>query len=147
MATSSSFTFTHKHFDDLTLMELHDLMWLRNEVFVFYQKITAEPEVDGLDPQCVHLLGRDSAGRLVATARLFMDEDPVKVGRVAVHQDLHRSGVGTALMHYAHTVIGQRPAALSAQNYLRDWYERLGWRPKGEVYDEAEIPHIYMVRP
>lgn len=138
--------FSHKPFDALTLMELHDLFWLRNEVFVFYQKITAEPEVDGLDPEAVHILGRDADGKMVATARLFMAGDVVKVGRVAVHQDLHRAGVGTALMEYAHEVIGDRPAALSAQAYLRAWYQRLGWQPKGDEYDEAEIPHVYMTR-
>ncbi|MCO4763637.1 MAG: GNAT family N-acetyltransferase [Myxococcales bacterium] len=139
--------FSHKAFAELTLMELHDLFWLRNEVFVFYQKITAESEIDGRDPEAIHLLGRDADGRMVATARLFMDGDVVKVGRVAVHQDMHRSGLGTALMQYAHTVIGDRPAALSAQAYLRDWYERLGWQPVGDEYDEADIPHIYMKRP
>ncbi len=138
--------FSHKAFADLTLMELHDLFWLRNEVFVFYQKITAESEIDGRDPEAVHILGRGADGRMVATARLFMDGDVVKVGRVAVHQDLHRGGVGTALMRYAHEVIGPRPAALSAQAYLRDWYQRLGWQPVGAEYDEAEIPHVYMER-
>lgn len=144
---SETIAFSHKHFDRLTLMELHDVLWLRNEVFVFYQQITAEAEVDGLDPQCVHVLGREPGGRVVATARLFMDKDPVKVGRVAVHQDMHRGGVGTALMRYVHEVIGGREAALSAQDYLRGWYQRLGWNPQGDVYDEAEIPHVYMVRP
>ena len=138
--------FSHKPFADLTLMELHDLFWLRNEVFVFYQKITAESEIDGRDPEAVHILGRAADGTMVATARLFMDGDVVKVGRVAVHQDLHRGGVGTALMQYAHEVIGTRPAALSAQAYLRAWYQRLGWQPVGDAYDEAEIPHVYMER-
>lgn len=140
-------TFTHKPFGALGLRELHDLLWLRNEVFVFGQKITDEPEVDGRDPECVHVIGRTPDGRVVATARLFMGKDPVKVGRVAVAIDLQRSGAGTALMAHVHRVIGDRPAALSAQDYLRGWYARLGWQAQGEVYDEAGIPHIYMTRP
>lgn len=140
-------TFAARPFAELTLRELHDILWLRNEVFVFGQKITEEPEVDGRDPECVHVFGRTEDGRVVATARLFMASDPVKVGRVAVAMDLQRSGTGTALMAYVHQTIGSRPAALSAQDYLRRWYTRLGWQAKGGVYDEAGIPHVTMVRP
>ncbi len=140
--------FYHRSFEDLTLMELHDLMWLRNEVFVFGQKITDEPEVDGLDPQCVHVIGRRiSDGKVIATARIFMNEDPVKVGRVAVDNTLQAGGIGTRLMEHVHQVIGERNAALSAQDYLRRWYTRLGWVADSDVYDEAGIPHVHMVRP
>jgi ElaA protein len=139
--------FSHRPFAELTLLQLHDLLWLRNEVFVFGQKITDEPEVDGRDPACTHVLGVDTTGRTVATARIFLDATPIKVGRVAVALDLQRGGVGTALMEAVHDVIGGHEAALSAQAYLQRWYERLGWIAEGEIYDEAGIPHIWMVRP
>jgi ElaA protein len=126
-------------------MELHDVLWLRNEVFVFGQRITAEPEVDGRDPECVHVLGWESE-RLVATARLFMDHEPVKVGRIAVHNDLQRRGLGSELMAYVHGLIAGRHAEMSAQAHLERWYSSLGWERIGEVYEEAEIPHVRMVR-
>lgn len=139
--------FRHAPFTDLGLRELHDMLWLRNEVFVVGQKITCEAEVDGRDPECVHVWGTTEEGRVVATARVFLDADPVKVGRVAVARDLQRAGVGSQLMEAVHAVIGDRPAALSAQAYLRAWYTRMGWTAVGEEYEEAEIPHIWMVRP
>jgi len=138
--------FTHRPFGSLSLKELHDILWLRNEVFVFGQKITAESEVDGLDPQCVHIMGSTQEGKIVATARFFPDKDPIKIGRIAVHLDMQRSGLGTDLMKYLRAVIGDRPSEMSAQLYLKDWYHGLGWIPDGDVYDEAEIPHIHMVR-
>ncbi len=141
------YRFVHRAFEALTLMELHDLLWLRNEVFVVGQKITCEAEVDGLDPQCLHIIGLDAEDRTVATARLFMAEDPVKIGRIAVARDLQRSGVGTALMHYVHEVLGDRRGAMSAQNYLRGWYGSLGWVADSDIYDEAGIPHVHMSRP
>ena len=140
-------TFSHKAFDDLALRELYDLLQLRDEVFVVGQKITAESEVDGLDPQCVHIIGREANGRIVATTRLFLDTLPVKVGRVAVHNSLQRRGIGTQLMRYVHTVIGNRAATMSAQAHLQDWYAGLGWQRKGDGYLEANIPHVKMVRP
>jgi ElaA protein len=144
--TSPAVTFQHRAFDDLTLRELHDLFHLRDEVFVVGQKITCESEVDGHDPECVHVIGRDAAGRTVATARLFLGKDPVKVGRIAVHPTLQRRGVGTLLMRYVHGVLGDRPAMMSAQAYLRLWYEGLGWRTTRGPYDEAGIPHLEMTR-
>ena len=139
-------SFTLKRFDDLTLRELYEVLWLRDEVFVVGQKITAECEVDGHDPQCSHVLGRDGDGRIVATARLFLDDAPIKVGRIGVHPDLQRSGLGTELMHFVHAILGDRPAIMSAQAHLTPWYTSLGWQPLGGVYTEAEIPHQRMVR-
>ncbi len=139
--------FTVCHFRDLSLMELHDLLWLRNEVFVVGQRITCEPEVDGYDPECTHVIGRTHEGRVVATARLFLGRDPVKVGRIAVARDLQGQGLGVGLMAAVHEVIGDRAGAMSAQAYLERWYGRLGWQRVGEPYEEAEIPHIAMVRP
>lgn len=143
MVTSPDFR--HRAFGDLSLRELHDLLWLRNLVFVYGQQITAEPEVDGRDPECVHVLGTQ-ADQLVATARLFMDHDPIKVGRIAVHPDWQGQGIGSQLMIYVHQILGQRAATMSAQAHLLAWYQRLGWRPQGEIYDEAGIPHIFMTR-
>ena len=139
-------TFACKRFDDLTLRELYDVLWLRDAVFVVGQKITAESEIDGLDPQCSHVLGRDAQGRIVATARLFLGDVPVKVGRIAVHPDLQRQGLGTDLMHFVDSLIGERRAAMSAQAHLTTWYASLGWQPVGAVYSEADIPHQRMVR-
>lgn len=141
-----SLNFTHKSFAELTLDELYELLWLRDVVFVVGQGITAESEVDGHDRECTHVIGRDEAGKIVATARLFLHKSPVKVGRVAVQTDLQRGGLGTALMEYVNEIIGERPAAMSAQAHLEAWYARVGWRREGDVYEEAKIPHLKMTR-
>ena len=138
--------FAVKPFHRLTLMELHDLLRLRTDVFVVGQKITVEAEIDGLDPECSHVLGLDAAGEMRATARLFLGADPVKVGRVCVHPSLQRRGAGTLLMEYVHGVLAGRRAAMSAQAHLVPWYARLGWTPVGAIYEEALIPHRRLER-
>jgi predicted GNAT family N-acyltransferase len=130
----------------LTKRDLYDLLCLRDEVFVVGQGITAEAEADGKDPECLHVVGRDAKGRAVATARLFLRERPIVVGRIAVHPSLQRKGVGTLLMAFVHRLLAGRAAEMSAQAHLRPWYERLGWKAVGRVYDEAGIPHVRMVR-
>ncbi len=135
--------FDIQHFDELTAREVYDLMHLRDLVFVVGQKITAVAEVDGLDPDCAHARAF-ADDRLVGTARLFVDERPVIVGRVAVHPDVQRSGVGTEMMLFIQEWLGDRHAELHAQAYLEGWYASLGWRRFGEEFVEAEIPHVMM---
>lgn len=136
-------TFELKHFDALTTRELYDVLWLRDLVFVVGQKITSEPEVDGLDPECHHAMLRVDH-RVVGTARVFADRHPIVVGRVAVHGEFQGKGLGTALMQDVQQWIGDRPAELHAQAHLQDWYTSLGWRRIGDVFIEAEIPHVTM---
>lgn len=136
--------FEIKPFEALTLRELHDIFWLRNVVFVVGQQITAEPEVDGRDPECEHALYYVGE-RLVGTARVFHRARPQVVGRVAVHPDAQGEGHGTRMMEHIQAHLGDAPAELHAQAHLEAWYTRLGWRRVGDVFVEAEIPHVMMV--
>jgi ElaA protein len=132
-----------KHYRELSKDELYRIMVLRNLVFVVGQQITAEPEVDGRDPECEHaMLCVD--GELVGTARIFCDEDPAVIGRVAVHTDWQGRGLGTVLMQAIQQRLGARLTELHAQAHLEDWYSRLGWQRVGETFEEAKIPHVMM---
>ncbi len=135
-----------RHFDDLSKRELYDILWLRDVVFVVGQKITAVSEVDGLDPDCQHAMLFDGA-ELIGTARIFADEDPIIVGRVAIHPERQGEGLGTELMQAVQSHIDlnlEKNAELHAQAHLEAWYSRLGWERFGGKFVEAEIPHVMM---
>ncbi|RDV39761.1 GNAT family N-acetyltransferase [Bradymonadaceae bacterium TMQ3] len=132
-----------KTFEELSKLELYEVMVLRNEVFVVGQKITAEPEVDGLDVDCAHVLLRADE-RLVGTARIFHKTSPMVVGRVAVHPEFQGQGLGTKVMEAVQRYLGERAAELHAQAHLERWYTTLGWERYGEPFVEAEIPHVMM---
>lgn len=36
---------------------------------------------------------------------------------------------------------------MHAQTHAVAFYERLGWSAQGDVFDEAGIPHVVMLRP
>ncbi|MFU8806058.1 MAG: GNAT family N-acetyltransferase [Bradymonadaceae bacterium] len=137
--------FALKRFEALSLQELYDVLYLRNVVFVVGQKITSEPEVDGLDPRCSHAM-LYAGDELVGTARVFDEESPMVIGRVAVHTERQREGLGTILMERIQDELGDTACELHAQAHLEEWYSRLGWKRVGEVFDEAGIPHVMMVR-
>ena len=58
-----------KAFDQLSLQELYTILTLRTNVFVVEQACPY-PEVDGKDPNCLHLLGTIN-GELVAYLRIL----------------------------------------------------------------------------
>lgn len=135
---------TIKAFDQLSLLELYQVLHLRDLVFVVGQKITAEPEVDGQDPECEHAM-LYSGDALIGTLRIFGQRQPKVIGRVAIHPDWQGRGAGTVMMQAAQARIGSSAAELHAQAHLEAWYTKLGWRRVGEVFIEAEIPHVTMI--
>ena len=142
-AGAGAFRFELLPFERLTLHQFHDLAVLRNDVFVVGQQITAEPELDGHDPEYHHALFYRGE-ELVGTARVKLDASPIKVGRVAISRALQRSGLGTMMMRQVQAQLGARPALLHAQAHLEPWYVSLGWVREGDLFVEAEIPHVTM---
>lgn len=123
---------------------------IRHTVFVLEQAVPDEEEWDGLDGEAIHLLARDAAGRPVGTARILLDGEVAKIGRVAVLREARGRGVGMALMRaaLAHLEgIGVlRRVVLGAQTHAIGFYERLGFVAHGPEYDDAGIPHRDMTR-
>ena len=58
-----------KNFNDLSLIELHDLLRVRLDIFVVEQNCPYS-EIDGMDPVCLHVIGKNSEGEIIATARI-----------------------------------------------------------------------------
>ena len=67
-------------------LDVHDLLKLRQDVFVIEQTSLYQ-DIDGKDPEALHLLVRDMAsGALVGTVRVTEDADAPKarIGRVVI---------------------------------------------------------------
>lgn len=117
---------------------------IRRAVFVDEQNVPEAMELDELDAGAVHLLARSDDGRPVGTARLLIDGDHAKIGRVAVLRAARGTGAGAALMRAALDELrarGVRHVGLGAQTHAIGFYERLGFAAEGPVYDDAGIPH------
>lgn len=127
-----------------TKQEIIDHFMIRGKVFIIEQQIDWEIEFDGLDERCV-LFNAYMDGTIVGAARLYHN----KVGRVATLQDYRNRGIATALMagieSYAKKE-GISPLVLHAQMYVKDFYLHLGYEPVGEIFQEADIDHVKMVK-
>lgn len=137
-----------KHFKDLTVEELYEILKLRAEVFVVEQNCIYQ-DLDDVDKDAYHVYIQDE-GRMVAYLRV-VDKgkrlDEVSVGRVISIK--RRIGLGSRLMktgiQVAKEKYGAKIVKVGAQTYAKPFYEQAGFRQISEEYQEDGIPHIYMV--
>ena len=129
--------------------DLDSCRTLRRTVFIEEQNVPEAEEWDGLDGQAIHLLAWQD-GEAVGTARILLQGDIGKIGRVCVLPQARGTGLGAALIRAALDVLRIRPgivrAKLGAQTHAIGFYEKLGFKAYGPEYDDAGIPHRDMVR-
>ena len=122
---------------------------LRRTVFIEEQRVPEDREIDGLDDGALHLLATQD-GQPIGSARILLDGETGKIGRVCVLPQARGTGLGAALIRAALDVLRVQPgitrAKLGAQTHALGFYEKLGFTAYGPVYDDAGIPHRDMTR-
>lgn len=140
-----------KTFKELSTDELYAILELRSEVFVVEQNCVYQ-DIDYKDQNALHVMGFKN-DQLVTYTRLFKPDDyfeHASIGRVLVKVEARRLKYGYEMMkasidaieeHYTETKI-----KISAQTYLKQFYNNFGFVVVGEAYLEDGIPHIGMVK-
>jgi ElaA protein len=146
-----SLRFEIKAFNELSLVELYQILSLRSEVFIVEQNCPYQ-DVDGKDEKAIHVIGRYN-GTLVAYARLFNSGDyfdNASIGRVVLKKEFRNRNLGHELMREAIAAVksryNQHAITISAQHYLLRFYQQHGFEAVGDIYPEDDIPHIRMIR-
>ena len=144
-------TIRTKSFEELTKVELYQLLQLRNEVFVLEQQC-AYQDLDGMDDKALHVMGFEDE-EMVAYTRIFppgVYDDYARIGRVVVRKNHRSKGLGVDIMNATMDAVKSNyqttAMSLSAQTYLVRFYEDMGFRKTGKEYLEDGIPHVLMVR-
>ena len=141
-----------KNFSELSVSEFHDIIQLRLDIFVVEQDCPYL-DLDGKDQIAYHLYATTENGQTVAYTRLFGPDEYFKeasIGRVVVHKDFRKDGLGIQLMSKSIEAIEKlyntKTIKIGAQRYLRKFYESLGFVSTDEFYMEDGIPHMYMTK-
>lgn len=142
----------YKAFAELSPHELYQILRVRSEVFVVEQNCVFL-DMDNKDQQCLHFMGWNATGTLVAYTRIvpagvtFVE---ASIGRVTTAPTARGGGLGRDLMQKSIEIIGtlygQVPIRIGAQLYLKKFYESLGFITASEMYLEDDIEHIEMIR-
>jgi len=142
---------TIKTFKELTTDELYALLQLRSEVFVVEQDCVYQ-DIDYKDQKALHVLGFKN-DKLVAYTRIFKPGDYfnyASIGRVIVAQNERDHKYGYDIMNASINAIkeyyNETTIKISAQTYLKKFYNNLGFEEVGEGYLEDGIPHIGMIK-
>jgi len=149
---NTSLRFECYEFDQLSLRQLYRVMQLRQEVFVVEQDCPYL-DCDDKDLESYHIYGVDSSDKIEAYTRLVPPgisyEGYSSIGRVVTSEAIRRQGQGVPLMQASiNKCIELWPnhdIKISAQVYIRKFYESLGFAATGEEYLEDGIPHLAMV--
>ncbi|MFC0308535.1 GNAT family N-acetyltransferase [Gallibacterium trehalosifermentans] len=135
-----------KKFAQLTTHELFQIYQARTAVFVVEQQCPYQ-EVDNIDLSATHLWLTDEQ-KLVAYARIYLDQNIVHFGRVLVITPYRGYGIAKQLLTHILDFIQQMfpnlPISIQAQHYLQAFYAQFGFVTTSEVYLEDNLPHIDM---
>lgn len=147
----ASFLMQTKKFDELSTIELYDILQLREEVFVLEQNCLYK-DIDNKDKESFHVMCYKQ-NRLIAYARLLPKglsyNTYCSIGRVVSNKLYRNTGIGILLMKEVmkqmKNLFPDDTIKISAQYYLIKFYEKFGFKTIGESYLEDDIPHIAML--
>jgi predicted GNAT family N-acyltransferase len=137
-----------------TREQMAEALAIRRRVFIEEQGVPEAEEIDGHDgdPASVStamhvVLYRQ--GIPVATGRLLLprDREGAHIGRVAVLEEHRGIGAGRMVMNVLHANAlsrGIHDITLAAQIHAIGFYERLGYKARGDVFVDAGIEHRWM---
>ena len=143
--------FIIKYFDELTIHELYGILQLRSEVFVVEQDCVYQ-DLDFKDQKSLHFFGYKN-NKIVAYTRIFKPGDyfdNASIGRVIIAKSERKFGFGHDLIKGSIDVIKTEfkvdKITISAQLYLKKFYQKHHFFQVGEEYLEDGIPHIRMIK-
>ena len=129
--------------------ELSAIQSVREAVFQVEQQVDQALDFDGLDEssdQIIAYLNTQAMG----TARVrYLDNKTAKIERLAVLPTARGKGIGQQIMAKGLDIAAQNnisEVVIHAQKYIMSLYQKLGFEPEGEVFEEAGIPHVKMRR-
>jgi len=127
--------------------ELEGAFEVRKQVFVGEQGIPEDLELDELDMEAMHVVGKDGE-RIVGTARvLFLAASQAKLERMAILKPFRRRGIGKGIISFLDEEFknrGTEKVVLHAQCSAVDFYKSCGFEESGSPFWEAGIKHVKM---
>lgn len=131
--------------------DLKKAFQIRKEVFVEEQGVPLEEEFDEFDKLnelCEHILVYYNE-QPVGTGRLRVVDGYGKLERICILEPYRKFGLGKIIINTLEGVAKERGISrvkLHGQTQAEGFYEKLGYQASSDVFMEAGIPHILMVK-
>ena len=125
----------------LQMVRLRDII-LRKPLGLGFTPEDLEMEKDNM------LIGAFEDERMLGCCMLVEERpDIVRLRQMAVLNDLQGKGIGRALMNFAENLArdrGYKIIRMHARHNAVGFYEKVGYRVKGDQFIEITIPHFLM---
>lgn len=126
--------------------ELENIFKIREIVFIKEQKVAENIEKDKFDRTAKHfiLLYKNKP---VGCARIRFVDRKAKLERIAVLKSSRGKGFGKMIVNYMVNYCKNKNVkeiVMNSQYYLKDYYKKFGFKPRGKTFMEAGIKHIEM---
>lgn len=138
-----------KEFRELTSIELYEILKVRAEVFVMEQEILYN-DLDNKDYKSYHLMVKEN-DEIIGYLRIIqvgVSYETMSIGRVLVLKSERKRQIGRKMLEkaidYIKNDLKEKEITISAQFYLKKFYESLGFRAVTKMYIEEGIEHIKM---
>ncbi|MBD2810967.1 GNAT family N-acetyltransferase [Xenorhabdus sp. Vera] len=120
---------------------------IRKQVFTDEQGFAAEIDIDEYDDIALHVVIYDDEKPIGVLRAIMMDNNVLKVGRVAILKGYRGRGIGRNIVEFIEDY-GRKNSittiSLSSQCHAQPFYESLGYQAHGEIYLEEGAEHIFM---
>ncbi len=127
--------------------EYRQMVQLRNEILrkplgMLFSEEELEKEQNNM------FMGAYEDDRMLGCCML-VEEEPgtVRLRQMAVVNDVQGKGIGRALMQFAENLArdrGYQRITMHARKNALGFYEKMGYKKKGEEFEEITIPHYVM---
>lgn len=125
---------------------IEDALTVRKKVFIEEQNIPETIEIDGTDKNSkLILLKQDYIP--FATGRIIEINEKLYIGRIAILKEYRMLGFGKILVELLideAKKLGHNTIYLNSQKNVIQFYEKIGFKPIGEEFFKAGIPHLHM---
>jgi len=139
-----------KRFDQLSRLELYDILKAREEIFILEQECFYD-DIDTKDIEAIHLFAGEE-NHVICYLRILdkgVRFNEVSIGRVLTRPAYRGQGYGEQMMRkaidYIEKEMGEDKIRISAQTYLKEFYENVGFQVVSKAYLEDGIDHWEML--
>jgi predicted GNAT family N-acyltransferase len=127
----------------------NDALLVRRTVFIEEQHVPEEEEMDEFDQEATHFVLYDK-GKPVGAGRFrIVDQGLGKIERICVLPQYRGRGAGKLIMEKIEQFAkeqGISKVKLNAQTHAEPFYQKLGYETVSDVFMDAGIPHVTMVK-
>lgn len=132
-----------------TKEQLEDAYSVRRTVFVHEQHVPIEIEIDQFDDEATHVVLYDDNKEPIGAARVRVLDGIGKLERICVLSTARKKGAGKLIVNKLEEIAtsqGVSKIKLNAQTHATPFYERLDYKKVSDVFLDAGMPHVTMMK-